>query len=100
LIPLSHTLTLSFILFGIGLAGIFTRKDAITIFLSVEIILNAANVAFIGFSQSWGDEFGHIATFIVIAVAAAEAAIGLSIVIRLSQQRESLRVDSFKELKG
>ena len=100
MIPLTHTITLSLALFGIGLAGIFTRKDAITIFLSVEILLNAANVALIGYAQSWGDEFGHIATFIVIAVAAAEAAIGLSIVIRLSQLKESLKVENFRELKG
>jgi len=100
IVPLSHVLAVSLILFGIGLVGLFTRRDVVTIFLSVEIILNAANVAFVGYAQALGDEFGHVAAFVVIAVAAAEAAIGLSIVIRLSNERKSLAVDSLKELRG
>ena len=100
IVPASHMLALSFILFSIGVVGIFSRRDAITVFLSVEVILNAANVAFIGFSRLLGSELGHVAAFTVIAVAAAEAAIGLSIVIRLNDKRETLNLDEIHELKG
>ncbi len=90
---------MSFILFAIGLVGIFIRRDAITVFLSVEILLNAANVAFIGFARFRGDEFGQVAAFIVIAVAAAEAAVGLALVMRLSGQTENLELGGMRELK-
>lgn len=100
IVPLSHVLAVSLILFAIGVVGIFLRRDAITVFLCVEIILNAANVAFIGFARFLGDEAGHVAAFVVIAIAAAEAAIGLSIVIRLSQKWETLDLDRIRELRG
>mgnify|MGYP001495015272 CR=1 FL=1 len=99
IIPLSHVVIFSLALFGIGLVGIFTRRDAITVLLSVEILLNAANVAFIGFAQSRGDEFGHVAAFLVIVVAAAEAAVGLSIVIRLSGAHGTLNLKEIRELR-
>jgi NADH-quinone oxidoreductase subunit K len=100
IVPLSHILLVSFILFGIGVAGLFTRRDAITVFLSVEILLNSANVAFIGFAAGLGNEFGHIAAFVVIAVAAAEAAVGLSIVIQLSKREETLDISALRKLRG
>ena len=100
IVPFEHVLGLSFILFSVGLLGVFTRKDAITIFLSVEIILNAANIAFVGFARAMGNELGHVAPFIVIAVAAAEAAVGLAIVIRLSQDYGTLNLDKIRELRG
>jgi NADH-quinone oxidoreductase subunit K len=100
IVPLSHVLVVSFLLFSIGLAGIFTRRDAITVFLSVELLLNAANVAFIGFAAARGDEFGQVAAFVVIAVAAAEAAVGLSIVIALGRHHEELDLENARELKG
>jgi NADH-quinone oxidoreductase subunit K len=99
-VPLSHVLAVSFMLLAIGITGIFTRKDAITVFLSVELILNAANVAFIGFSNLWGDHTGQIAALVIIVVAAAEAAVGLAIVIRLSKRQESLELYKMRELKG
>ena len=99
IVPLSHVVLLSLLLFGIGLVGIFTRRDAITVFLSVEILLNAANVAFIGFAQARGDEFGQVAAFFVIVVAAAEAAVGLAIVIRLSGSHGTLNLKEIRELK-
>ncbi len=100
IVPLSHVLLVSFVLFAIGLIGVFTRRDVVTVFLSVEILLNAANVALVGFSRAWGDEFGQIATFMVIAVAAAEAAIGLMIVIRLNDRHKDLTLSEISELKG
>lgn len=99
-IPLAHVLTFSMILFCIGVVGLFIRKDVLTIFLCVEIILNAANIVFVGAAHSLGDEFGHVAALVVVAVAAAEAAIGLSIVIRLSHTGKSMEVDKLNELRG
>jgi NADH-quinone oxidoreductase subunit K len=100
IVPLSHVVALALLLFGMGLVGIFTRKDAVSIFLSVEILLNAANVAFVGFARARGDEAGHVAAFIVIAVAAAEAAIGLAIVIRLKSSMGTISLKRIRGLKG
>ncbi|MCB0271491.1 MAG: NADH-quinone oxidoreductase subunit NuoK [Bdellovibrionales bacterium] len=100
MVPLDHVLLVSFALFLIGLVGLFLRKDALTIFLCVELLLNAANVAFVGVARSIGDVTGHVVVLIVIAVAAAEAAIGLSIVIRLHQNKKPLEVQKLNELKG
>jgi NADH-quinone oxidoreductase subunit K len=100
IVPLSHVIILSLTLFLIGIVGIFTRRDAISVFLAVEIILNAANVAFIGFAQANGDSFGHVAAFLVIAVAAAEAAIGLAIVIRVHASNRTLSLREMKGLRG
>ncbi len=100
IVPLSHVLLLSAILLVIGLVGFLIRRDAITVFLSVEIILNAANVAFIGFSRFLGDELGQVVAFVVIAAAAAEAAIGLALVVRLENEKRTLELDDLKDLKG
>jgi NADH-quinone oxidoreductase subunit K len=99
-VPLTHVLIFSMILFCIGLVGIFIRKDVLTIFLCVEILLNAANIVFVGVANTFGDEFGHVAALIVIAIAAAEAAIGLSIVIKLSHANKSMEVEKLNELRG
>lgn len=99
-IPLAHILMFSMILFIIGVVGLFIRKDVLTIFLCIEIILNAANIVFIGVANNLGDQFGHVAALLVIAVAAAEAAIGLSIVIRLHHNNKSMEIEKLNELKG
>ncbi|MFH1262357.1 MAG: NADH-quinone oxidoreductase subunit NuoK [Pseudomonadota bacterium] len=99
IVPISHVVILSLLLFGIGVVGIFTRRDAISVFLSVEILLNAANVAFIGFARYLGDETGQVAAFLVITVAAAEAAIGLAIVIRLQVEQGKLSLKGIRSLR-
>lgn len=100
IVPLSHVLVLALTLFGIGLVGVFARRDAVSIFLSVEILLNAANVAFIGIAQGRGDEAGQLAAFVVIAIAAAEAAVGLAIVIRLKAKHGTLSLKEIRGLRG
>lgn len=100
MIPFEHYIYLSLILFSIGLVGLVVRKDAITVFLSVEIMLNAANLLFVAYSRVRGDEFGQTAAFVVIAVAAVEAAIGLAIVIRLKKQSGTLDLTEIAQLKG
>jgi NADH-quinone oxidoreductase subunit K len=96
---LNHYLVLSAILFAIGTAGVFLRRNLITILLSVEIMLNAVNLTFLAFGRALGTAEGQIIVFFVITVAAAEAAVGLAIVIALFRHHESLDPDSFTALK-
>jgi NADH-quinone oxidoreductase subunit K len=99
-IPLSHYLIVSVLLFAIGSAGVFLRRNLITILLSVEIMLNAVNLSFVAFGRAAGDLNGQIITFFVMTVAAAEAAVGLALVIALFRHVESLNPDAFRELRG
>ena len=98
-IPLGHYLVVSAVLFAIGTAGVFLRRNLITIFLSIEIMLNAVNLSFVAFGRAHGTVDGQIITFFVMTVAAAEAAVGLAIVIALFRHRESLNPDAFTSLK-
>ena len=99
MIPLSHYLVVSAVLFAIGTAGVFLRRNLITILLSIEIMLNAVNLSFIAFGRQFGNLDGQIIVFFVMTVAAAEAAVGLAIVISLYRHRESLNPDAFASLK-
>ncbi len=99
MIPLSHYLIVSALLFAIGTAGVFLRRNLITVLLSVEIMLNAVNLSFVAFGRAANDVDGQIITFFVMTVAAAEAAVGLALVIALFRHRESLNPDSFVSLK-
>ncbi len=97
---LTHYLVLSAILFAIGTAGLFLRRNLITILLSIEIMLNAANLTLVAFGRAWGNVDGQVIVFFVITVAAAEAAVGLALVIALFRHRESLDPDAYTALKG
>ncbi|MDR1989987.1 MAG: NADH-quinone oxidoreductase subunit NuoK [Acidobacteriaceae bacterium] len=96
---LNDYLMLSGILFAIGTAGVFVRRNIITVLLSVEIMLNAVNLSFVAFGRQMGYADGQIIVFFVMTVAAAEAAVGLAIVIALFRHRESLNPDTFTMLK-
>jgi NADH-quinone oxidoreductase subunit K len=96
---LAHYLILSAVLFSIGTAGVFVRRNIITILLSIEIMLNAVNLTFVAFARALGSAEGQIIVFFVMTVAAAEAAVGLALVIALFRHRESLNPDSFTSLK-
>ena len=96
---LNDYLLLSGILFAIGTAGVFLRRNVITILLSVEIMLNAVNLTFVAVGRYMGTVEGQIIVFFVMTVAACEAAVGLAIVIQLFRQRESLSPDAFTSLK-
>lgn len=100
MVPTSYYLALSGILFALGMIGVMTRRTAIMIFLSVELMLNAANVALIAFARSWGDLMGQTAVFIVMTLAAAEVAIGLAIIVAIFRKRETTNVDDLATLKG
>jgi NADH-quinone oxidoreductase subunit K len=99
MIPLSHVLTLSVILFVIGAAGFVFRTNIITVFMCIELMLNAVNLAFIGFSRHLGNLDGQLFVFFVIVVAAAEAAVGLAIIIALYRNRRSLNIEDLNSMK-
>ena len=99
MVPLNYYLVLSGILFSIGTAGVFLRRNIITLLLSIEIMLNAVNLTFVAVGRYLGTVEGQIITFFVMTVAAAEAAVGLAIVIALFRHKESLSPDVFTSLK-
>jgi NADH-quinone oxidoreductase subunit K len=94
-----HALLLSLALFAIGVVGVFLRRNIITIFMCVELMLNAVNLSFIAFSRSLGTLDAQVLVFFVLTVAAAEAAVGLAIVIAMQRHRDTLDVDTFNLLK-
>jgi NADH-quinone oxidoreductase subunit K len=96
---LNEYLVLSGVLFSIGTAGVFLRRNLITILLSIEIMLNAVNITFVSVGRYQGTVDGQIITFFVMTVAAAEAAVGLALVIALFRHRETLSPDAFTSLK-
>jgi NADH-quinone oxidoreductase subunit K len=98
-IPLEYYLVLSAIIFTIGSVGVLTRRNAIIIFMSIELMLNSVNLTLIGFSTFMGDEAGQIFVFFVMAVAAAEAAVGLAIVLALFRNKQTVYLDEVNLLK-
>ncbi|MBW2234195.1 MAG: NADH-quinone oxidoreductase subunit NuoK [Deltaproteobacteria bacterium] len=99
MIPLEHVIGLSAILFAIGTLGALTRRNVIVILMSIELMLNAVNLAFVGFAHAWGDLSGQIMVLMVITVAAAEVAVGLGIVISMFRNRDSINIDDVSLLK-
>lgn len=99
MVPLEYYLALSGILFAIGTAGVFLRRNLITVMLSIEIMLNAVNLVFVAVGRFAQTVDGQIITFFVMTVAAAEAAVGLAIVIALFRHRETLSPDAYTGLK-
>jgi NADH-quinone oxidoreductase subunit K len=92
-------LLLSLALFVVGVVGVFLRRNIITVFMCVELMLNAVNLAFVAFSRWRGTLDGQVLVFFVLTVAAAEAAVGLAIIIAAQRHRDTLDVDSFNLLK-
>ena len=92
-------LLLSLLLFAIGALGVFLRRNVITIFMCVELMLNAVNLAFVTFSRALGALDGQVLVFFVLVVAASEAAVGLAIVIALHRNKDTLNVDEFSVMK-
>ncbi|MFI5183284.1 MAG: NADH-quinone oxidoreductase subunit NuoK [Vicinamibacteria bacterium] len=97
--PVQHAIYLSLALFTLGVVGVFLRRNIITVFMCIELMLNAVNLAFVAFSRAQGALDGQILVFFVMTVAAAEAAVGLAIVIALHRTKDSLDVDAFNTLK-
>jgi NADH-quinone oxidoreductase subunit K len=94
-----HALLLSLALFGLGVVGVFLRRNVITVFMCVELMLNAVNLSFVAFSRLLGTLDAQILVFFVLTVAAAEAAVGLAIIIAIHRQKNTLDVDAFSLLR-
>jgi NADH-quinone oxidoreductase subunit K len=100
MIPISYYLTLSAIMFAVGCVGVAVRKNAIVVFMCIELMLNAVNLSFVAFSRYLGNIDGQIAVFFVLTVAAAEAAVGLAIIIALFRALKSVDTSDAAELKN
>jgi NADH-quinone oxidoreductase subunit K len=100
MIPISHCLILSAVLFTLGVIGVFTRRSAIVIFMCIELMLNSVNLAFIAFARQNQTLDGQLIVLFVMTVAAAEAAIGLAIILAIYRKRKTLNVDEINLLKG
>jgi NADH-quinone oxidoreductase subunit K len=99
-VPLSWYLMLSAVLFALGVAGFLFRKNIITVFMSIELMLNAVNLSFVAFSYQFAQVDGHIFSFFVMVVAAAEAAVGLGIILTVYKNRMTLHIDEVNTLKN
>jgi len=100
MVPTAYYLVLGAVLFSIGIASFLLRKNIITIFMSIELMLNAVNLTFVAFAHMWHQVQGQIFVFFVMVVAAAEAAVGLAIIIALFRVRQTLNVDQVNLLKN
>jgi NADH-quinone oxidoreductase subunit K len=100
MITVNHYLALSAIIFVIGVVGVLTRRNILIVMMSIELMLNAANLLFVAFARQTGDMTGHVFVFMVMAVAAAEAAVGLAILLALFKNRETVDIDEVNLLKG
>jgi NADH-quinone oxidoreductase subunit K len=100
MIPVEYYITLSAILFAIGVAGVLIRRNALIIFMSIELMLNAANLAIVAFSSVFNSFSGQVFVFFVIAVAAAEVAVGLALIVEIFKTKHSIDVDQMSSLKG
>ncbi len=99
MITITHYLIASACLFSIGLIGLLTRRNVLMMLLSIELMFNAANLAFVAYARAWGDVGGQIIVFFIITVAAAEVTVGLAIAILLARQLKTLNADEVSFLK-
>ncbi len=100
MLPTYYYIGLSAILFIIGALGVLIRRNAIIIFMSVELMLNSANLAFVTFARAYGLMEGQIFVFFIMAVAAAEVAVGLALIVAIFHSKQSIDVDQMNSLKG
>jgi|SRR5665213_3361072 NADH-quinone oxidoreductase subunit K len=99
-VPISWYLILSAVLFALGVAGFLFRRSIITVFMCIELMLNAVNLSFVAFANLHRQVSGHIFTFFVMVVAAAEAAVGLAIILTVFKNRSTLNIDEVDSLKN
>jgi NADH-quinone oxidoreductase subunit K len=99
-IPTSYFVALSAILFTLGVLGVLTRRNAIIIFMSIELMLNSANLLFVAFARQFQQLDGQIFVFFIMTVAAAEVAVGLALIVTIFRTKRSINVDEINQLKG
>lgn len=102
IVPLAHVLAVSAVLFALGLFGALTRRNAVGILMSIELILNGANINLVAFNRASGDAsgVGQVTALFVIGIAAAAAVVGLSLILAIYRHRQTISVDEIKLLKG
>lgn len=99
-VPTEAFIMLSMVLFIIGALGVLLRKNAILIFMSVELMLNAANLALVAFARQWGEMDGQLFVFFVMTVAAAEVAVGLALIVAIFRNKKSINIDDLHQMEG
>ena len=99
-VPIEAYFALSMVLFILGAMGVLLRRNAIIIFMSVELMLNAANLALVAFSRQWGNLDGQVFVFFVMTVAAAEVAVGLALIVAIFRNKRSINVDDLHQMEG
>lgn len=100
MVPISYYVFLAAVLFTLGVIGVLVRRNALVLFMSVELMLNAANLALVAFAQRWGSAAGQILVFFTITVAAAEVAVGLALLVTIFRTKRTADVDEINTLKG
>jgi len=98
--PLEHLLGVAFVMLSIGALGVAVRRNLLVVLMSIELMLNAANLAFVSVAHTVGDNGGHVMVLMIFVVAAVEVAIGMAIVVNMFRQRSSISVDVFGTMKG
>ena len=100
MVPVDYYVVLSAVLFAIGALGVLIRRNPLIVFMSIELMLNAGNLAFVSFASAYGSFSGQIFVFFVIAVAAAEVAVGLALIVEIFKTKKNINVDEMNSLKG
>ncbi len=100
IVPLEHVIILSVIIFSIGIMGVLFRKNAIIIFMSIELMLNAVNLSLVGFSRYYNSVDGQVFVFLIMTLAAAEVAVGLAIIVSLFRNKQTINIDEINILRG
>ena len=100
IVPVEHIILLSIIIFSIGIMGVLLRKNAIIIFMSIELMLNAVNLSLVGFSRYYNSVDGQVFVFLVMTLAAAEVAVGLAIIVALFRNKQTIKIDEMNILHG
>ena len=100
MVPVEYYTGLSIILFTLGAVGVLVRRNAIVVFMSIELMLNSANLAFVSFARNYEAMSGQVFVFFVIAVAAAEVAVGLALIVAIFHSKRSIDIDQIHNRKG
>ncbi len=100
MVPIGYYIALSAVLFTIGALGVLVRRNPLVIFMSIELMLNAGNLALVAFTRVWGVLSGQIFVFFIMTVAAAEVAVGLALIVAIFRTKHSINVDEMNSLKG
>lgn len=100
MVPTEAYILLSMVLFALGALGVLLRRNAIIVFMSVELMLNSANLALVAFSRHWGHADGQLFSFFVITVAASEVAVGLALIVAIFRTKQSINIDELHLMEG